>query len=370
MTLYEQRLARTLNAVQMKPVDKIPFSYSGPAYLARSQGMKIGTYVSDFMKATDAAVGFVAEHPGIDTLHTPTISPYALSTLWLSKVRVPGQELPEDELWQVDEQELMTVEDYETIIKNGYGPWLEDFLKNRAGDPLPKMQPFIQSSPETFRRMAVEANMPVVNTVSVGAPFEGFCGARQLMNFFMDLMEEPELVKKALDKAMEHVYGNFVAQLDAIKPIGVWVGGWRAAPELMAHDTWMEFVWPYLRRLIDAAIERNVLPILHFDSCWESELETLKELPPRTCLLMLDGSTDMRMARNVLDDRMCLMGDVPSTMLAFGDENQVYQYVTKLIDDVGPKTGLIVSSGCDTPLNAKPENVRAMIQATVDYRIS
>ncbi|MCI8672907.1 MAG: uroporphyrinogen-III decarboxylase [Lachnospiraceae bacterium] len=370
MTLYEQRLLRTMNAIQMKPVDKIPFSYSGPAYLARSQGVKIGTYVSDFTKATDAAVGFALKHPGIDTMHTPTISPFALSTLWLSNVRVPGLDLPEDELWQVDEQELMTEEDYETIVKIGYGPWLEDFLKNRAGDPLPKMQPFIQSSPETFRRMAVEANMPVVNAVMSGSPFEGFCGARQLMNFFMDLMEEPELVKKALDKAMEYVYGSFVTQLDAIKPIGAWVGGWRAAPELMAHDTWMEFVWPYLRRLIDAAVERNVLPILHFDSCWESELETLKELPPRTCLLMLDGSTDMRMARNVLDDRMCLMGDVPSTMLAFGDENQVYQYVTKLIDDVGPKTGLIVSSGCDTPLNAKPENVRAMIQATVDYRIS
>ena len=48
--------------------------------------------------------------------------------------------------------------------------------------------------------MAVEANMPVVNAVMSGSPFEGFCGARQLMNFFMDLMEEPELVKKALDK--------------------------------------------------------------------------------------------------------------------------------------------------------------------------
>lgn len=27
------------------------------------------------------------------------------------------------------------------------------------------------------------------------------------------------------------------------------------------------------------------------------------------------------------------------------------------------------SSGCDNPLNAKPENVKAMIQATVDYAV-
>ena len=367
MTLYEERLQRTMNAIHMEPVDKIPFSYSGPAYLARSQGVKIGDYVSDFKKATDAAVSFAKQNPGIDTMHTPTISPYALCTLWLSQVRIPGIDIPDDELWQMDEQEIMTVEDYEKIVQMGYAPWLDDFLKTRLDDPVKKMQPFIQSQPETFRRVSQEGQMPVVNAVSVGAPFEGFCGARQLMNFFMDLMEEPELVKAALDKAMEVTYAQFVGQLEALKPLGAWIGGWRAAPELMSHETWMEFVWPYLRKLIDAALERNVLPILHFDSCWENELETLKELPPRRCLLMLDGSTDMRKAREVLDDRMCLMGDVPSTMLAFGTDNQVYEYVTKLIDDVGPKTGLIVSSGCDTPLNAKKENVAAMIQATVDY---
>ena len=39
----------------------------------------------------------------------------------------------------------------------------------------------------------------------------------------------------------------------------------------------------------------------------------------------------------------------------------------KLIDDVGPKTGLIVCSGCDIPFNAKYENVKAMVDAAADY---
>ena len=77
---------------------------------------------------------------------------------------------------------------------------------------------------------------------------------------------------------------------------------------------------------------------------------------------MLDGSTDMRRARNILGDHMAMMGDVPSNMLAFGTDTQVYDYVTSLIDDCGSKTGLIISSGCDSPMNAKPENVNAMIR--------
>ena len=66
---------------------------------------------------------------------------------------------------------------------------------------------------------------------------------------------------------------------------------------------------------------------------------------------------------------MAIQGDVPATLLAMGSASETYDYVTKLIDDVGSSTGLIVSSGCDCPLNAKPENVDAMVQATIDYQV-
>ena len=53
-------------------------------------------------------------------------------------------------------------------------------------------------------------------------------------------------------------------------------------------------------------------------------------------------------------------------LLAFGTASEVYDYTHKLIDDVGPRTGLIVSSGGETPLNAKAEHVDAMVQAAWD----
>ena len=83
---------------------------------------------------------------------------------------------------------------------------------------------------------------------------------------------------------------------------------------------------------------------------------------------MLDGTTDMRQARQVLKDQVCLMGDVPSRMTANDTPEDVYKYVTDMITDVGPETGLIVSSGCDAPLNARKENIDAMIQATIDFK--
>ena len=369
MGLYEERLQRTLDAVCMKKVDKIPLSYSGPAYIARIQGLSIAEHITQVEPATNAVIDFLHDHPGIDTMHNPVQNPYGLSILWLSQIRLPGEELGDDELWQLDEQEIMSEEDYQAIIDEGYGPWAARFMKEKLNDPMAKMAELGPKRANINQRIKDEADVAVINGALAGTPIEGLCGARTLMNFFMDIMDEPELVKAAMDKMFEFSYANFCKTLDKNKPIGTWVGGWRAAPNLMSHDTFMEFVWPYELKLINAALDRGVLPILHFDSPWDTELETIKELPARKCLLMLDGSTDIRLAREVLGDRMAIQGDVPATLLAMGSESETYDYVTKLIDDVGPSTGLIVSSGCDCPLNAKQENVDAMIQATIDYQV-
>ena len=372
-TTFEKRLERTMNAISMKPVDKIPFHYSGPACMARMEGMTMNEFVHDFDKATDACVHFLNEHPGIDAIHSPTMYPPVLANLWLSEIRTPGEELPDDELWQVVERDNMKPEDYERIIKIGYGPWREEYFKKYLGNIAEKTAPFIDSLPMTYGRIRKEAGVPIMKEgPDAASPIESIAGVRGLVDFFMDIMDEPELVKKAMDVAFDHLYKTYTGSLDGMaaagaKPSSCWIGGWRGAPAMMSQDIWMEYVWPYIRKFIDATLDRGILPILHFDSCWDSEIETLKELPPRSCLLMLDGSTDMRRARGILGDHLAMMGDVPSTILAYGTDNQVYDYVTKLIDDCGSKTGLIISSGCDCPMNAKPENVNAMIQAAADY---
>jgi uroporphyrinogen-III decarboxylase len=58
---------------------------------------------------------------------------------------------------------------------------------------------------------------------------------------------------------------------------------------------------------------------------------------------------------------MCIKGDVQAAKLALGNPDEIYNYCTKLIKDMGP--GFILSSGCSVPPNAKVENVKAMIAA-------
>jgi len=81
--------------------------------------------------------------------------------------------------------------------------------------------------------------------------------------------------------------------------------------------------------------------------------------------MALDGETDIFQAKKVLGDHMCIMGDVPASMLFRDTPENVYAYCTRLIRELGPE-GFILQSGCDIPANAQLENVQAMVAAAVE----
>jgi uroporphyrinogen-III decarboxylase len=119
--------------------------------------------------------------------------------------------------------------------------------------------------------------------------------------------------------------------------------------------------------MVTAFNAEGIMPLLHHDSNWEVMLPYFKELPARSAILELDGHTDMFKAKEILGDHLCLMGDVPASLLTLGTPEEVTEYVRKLIDGVGKGGGFILSSGCDIPIDAKWENVQAMVDAGKDY---
>lgn len=61
-------------------------------------------------------------------------------------------------------------------------------------------------------------------------------------------------------------------------------------------------------------------------------------------------------------------GDVPATMLAYGTPGEVSEYCERLITEIGMKTpGFMLGTGCEVPLNCKPENYAALMQSLPRY---
>ena len=84
-------------------------------------------------------------------------------------------------------------------------------------------------------------------------------------------------------------------------------------------------------------------------------------------VLDLDSTTDIFKAKEVLKDHMCILGDVSPGLLKLGTPDEVTAYCRKLIDVVGEGGGFMLNSGCEVPIDAKPENFRAMIDTAKTY---
>ena len=361
----KERTERIMNAVSFKLPDRVPvvLEYAGFAALATDTPM--AEFVSSPAKATQTMIQAYKLVGDGDAINYGSFSSYGLSYLFGAKVRVPGVDLPSDEIWQVAESEIMTRKDYDRILEIGWKNFFKEFLKERIFDDAePSLLPQNQERIDALGLWAKEG-VPVLSGGDVTTPFELLCGGRSLEKFFMDLIEIPEKILAVMDEI-----ARFLAK-DATQKVlkggypMAWVGGWRTAPAMISPDMWEKFAWRYLKRLINEVLDAGLIPLLHLDSNWERELVRFREFPKGRVIMALDGETNIFRAKEILGNHMCLMGDVPATMLAFGTPDEVYAYSSKLIREIGPE-GFILQSGCDIPANAKLENVQAMVAATMD----
>ncbi len=361
---YQARKDRVMKAARLEEPDRVPvvLEYSGFAAHVTE------TPMAEFLKRPDTNLDVMLEAwdrvGDGDAINYGSFWPYGLCYSFFSKVRVPGVDLPDDEMWQVAETELMKPEDYDVILSSDWPDYFRSFLEQRVLDDVPaEFKPPQWLSPDA-RGTWMAKGVPVLSGGDVTTPFELLCGSRSLMEFCVDLMTIPDKVEAAMDVIVPHLTRTAIRRARKYGYDGVWVGGWRTAPANLSPEMWDRFVWPYFRRVVTEVTEAGLIAYLHLDSDWTREFERFRELPRGACVMALDGESDIRKAREVLDGHMCVMGDVPASLLFSGSPDQVYDYASALVGELGP-TGFILQSGCDIPTNAKLENVQAMVAAAI-----
>ena len=366
MSLYEERKNRIDAAIRMEDVDKIPVISGAVAYAAALGDITLEEYVSDMEACCTATLKTVERMGNIDGVQGYHFSPEILPLLWLSEVCVPGKELGKNEEWQIHEKELITQDDYKEIIADGFPQWQQKFFKEKLGDTMAKAAPYFQYDPIAKQR-GIEAGIFNIREGVIATPFEMFCGGRSLTTFFMDdLIGAPNLVDEVFKVTHEFTLKNTEDLFRSeAKPYGVWIGGWRATPGMLSPEMFERFSWKYYKEMVDLCISYGVVPIMHLDSNWTPGLHYFKEFPAGKCIMALDGKTDIFSAKEVVGDKMCIMGDVPAELFAFGKPEEVYNYIKDRATRIGPK-GYMICSGCDIPFNAKYENVKMMAKVADD----
>ena len=280
-----------------------------------------------------------------------------------NRIRLPETDLPDYSMWQFEEsQPTIFPEDYDYIVTQGWHRFLERLLPRFTGlkpvelaEEFEHMEKEGQKDIESWRK----AGVPLMCGAAVTAPFEVLTAGRTMFNFFEDLFVRPDKVLAAMEMMVIDFVEKVISSIEKQGIPAVVLTAHRSSGSLLSPAHFEKFAFPFLEKMVWSFHRAGLDVMLHLDCDWSKNLPYLKEFPPGI-IIHTDGSTDLTAAVDILEDRFILMGDVPATLLSRGSPEEVVSYCRKLSEEVSSRAPLILSSGCDVPMDAKMENVLAL----------
>lgn len=334
--------------------------YMADAFCAVHMGRKISELIPSLSDAGKIILESYKAMGDVDGTNFPFSPGPLFPSAFYCNIKLPGRDLPDNALWQLDEKEVMTHEDYDTILNKGWPAFSADYLENRLHFSLEKLGKEVATIPRIIQSFADEGYLcysPMAPTVVN----EYLAGGRSMPKIMKDYFKMPDKVEAVLDIIQEHELNGLRQVLRTIKPMVIFMSPARGASEFFSPKIWERFVWKYLKGMADAIIDEGAVANVHCDGNWERDLKYFRSFPKGKVVFETDGTTDIYKIKEVLGDWTCIKGDVPSGKLTLGTPDEIYNYAAKLIKDMGD--GFILSAGCTVPPNAKVENVKAMISA-------
>ncbi|MCR4436472.1 MAG: uroporphyrinogen decarboxylase family protein [Clostridiales bacterium] len=360
--LYNEHLNRLKDTFDMKKTDRPPIVSNADAFYVQYAGGKISDLVTDVVRGNEEVIEGMQKMGDIDSIELAGCYPPSMGLFFLADIKVPGRDLPDNMIWQIDEKNPMTEEDYDTIIDKGWNYYFGEVTKKHLAGGVKEMEYFGQIAPGITQKFIDAGIVPLCGGAMAGAPFGSLSSARGISAFIKDMYKMPDKVLKAMEVMAEESEAGLKQAIRAFKPLTVFTGGAREAGDFLSYKAFEKFAWHYTKRIVDIIAEEGSIAYLHLDMCWDRFLKYFLDLPKGKCIFSPDSTTDIFKAKEVLYGHMCFMGDVSPSLLTLGTPDEVYAYARKLIDEFADK-GLIMSSGCSIPANAKPENVKAMLSA-------
>jgi hypothetical protein len=371
MTIRERLEA----AVTLQPCDRVPVGFPLSWFAGRHAGITMARFVDD-LDASVAAVRQTFEDLGSIDMTSLFLSPVGGGLFMPIQQKLPGRDLPPDSIMQYHEWEVMKPEEYDILISRGWTEYCREYILPRiqpefcgpAGEAaLKKRQDAVAAAGEKSRAYYKDKALIFTDSYMVMPPFETLSMARSFGPFLLDFIKRPQKVLAAMDVMMAESLEQAKAHMKTTPHLFGNTAISRSAATFISPVYFQKFVFPYVQQIVDLYVRKNLIMIFHLDQNWLPFLPLFMALPEGKYILQLDGMTDMFEAKKIVGKRMAIMGDVPARLLKLGTPHDVEQYCRKLIDTVGKGSGFILSCGCDLPVDAKFENVKAMVDTAKNY---
>lgn len=359
---------RVQAAIDLRAPDRVPVLPLQTHFFAcRYKGLDGYEMVRDVERARQAHIEVFYELGGFDGQVIPGISyifPRTLPGIVREPLfKIPGIDLPRDSIIQHDEREILQPEDYDLIADLGWKAFAEKYYNKFNPRTAPEILAWGERQTAKYiedGEVWTERGVPVYQGGEIYSPLMFFSMFRTLQQFTLDLYRRPDRVEAAMDAIVDDFIQYGIEQVSLTSYPWVMLVLERGGSFYYPLKIFERFEWPYMKKMTEAWVKVGITPLLHFDQDWTLNLPYFKELP-KGCICEFDSATDIFKAKEILGGKQCIMGDVRASLLTHGTPDEVVEYCNRLIDVVGKGGGFILSSGCYVPVDAKFENVKAMI---------
>jgi uroporphyrinogen-III decarboxylase len=404
---YKERVTRFIKTIKLEEPDRVPVILPAGTFPVYNAGMTLKEAMYDNQRVCQAYRDFFKEFEA-DTFTGPGMVPSGRSNEIIDNLttKFPGRGLPDDASMQnFVEGEYMKAEEYDHFIDDMSDFCLRCYLPRTIGalapfakfSPLPHIlglphrflapavmpevraafQAIIDYGKEAvewgapmmeFHREALAAGYPAFMGGMAAAPFDILADTlRGTHGIVMDMYRRPEKVHAAMEKLVPVMIDSGVEASDASGGLMVFMALHKGDDTFMSDAQYETFYWPTFRKVILGIIEAGMVPYLFAEGKYTNRLKTIKDLPKGKVIWYFDR-TDMFQAKEVLGDRACIAGNVPTSLLRTGTAKAVKEYCRQLIEVCGKGGGFILTGGASLD-KGKAENLKAMTEAAFEYGV-
>lgn len=405
--LYNEREKRVTDAIELRTPDRLPIIVRFHFFPARYTGATAEQLMYDPKKAEESYWKVVRDFEP-DMIQNPFerfLGPL-LDALDCRQARWPGKNLPAHLPYQFVEQEFMKAEEYDHLLLDP-----SDFIVRRlwprifgslkgleklrplhcavsysAGVPTAFGAPEVLESLDALRKVSEESiklisygrafqemsrkeGFPMEAEAATQAPFDFladfFRGTKGIM---LDMYRRPEVVVNACERVLPFLVERAVVPARTSGNPRIFIPLHKGVDGAMSREQYLKFYWPTLKELMLALIAEGLTPCPFFEGEYTSRLDIIKDMPAGKVCYKFE-KVDLIKVREVLGEKICLRGGVPVSLLVTSTPEHVRERCRRLIESVAKRGSFIMdaSSGLD---DAKPENVRALFDATREYGVN
>ena len=407
--LYEERLKRVHDAVQLKVPDRVPFTPFFTFFWAKYSGMSCREAMYDYDGLAKAGKKAILDFEP-DMYNNPfamlALGPL-METLDSRQFKWPGHGVSPDHTYQFVEEEHMKAEDYDDFLFDPTDYLLRTFIPKIFGtlesfQQLPSLpslyytraltgtavfgNPAVAGAVQSLLTAGAEALQMIGKMMAfakdmkdLGFPSQAGAAAYAPLDYLgdflrgtrgvlMDMLRVPDKLQEVLEKIIPIILRGAIPAAKASGNPFVFMPMHKCPDEFMSVDHFKTFFWPSLRKVILSLIEEDLIPVVLWEGNCESRLEIIREIPRGKAIYWFE-QTDLVKVKEIMGDTVCIRGNVPPVLLITGSVREVEDYCKNLIDHVGKDGGFIMDGAIGIPDEAKPENVKAMADITRTYGV-